>query len=98
MALTDDLDTGWPVVLLLYDCLFFGSLFVSWASLIAQMVKILPALQDTWVQSLGQEYPWRKECQPTPVFLPGKSHGQKSLFGYNPWGCKELDMTEILTH
>ena len=34
------------------------------------------------------------EWQPTPVFLPGKSHGQKSLVGYSPWGCIELDMTE----
>ena len=32
--------------------------------------------------------------QPTPVFLPGESNGQKSLAGYNPWGCKESDMTE----
>ena len=41
MALNDDLDTGCPVVLLLSDWLFFGSLFISWASLMAQMVKIL---------------------------------------------------------
>ena len=34
---------------------------------------------------------------PTPVFLPGKSHGQRSLVGYNPWDCKELDTTEQLT-
>ena len=34
--------------------------------------------------------------QPTPVFLPGKFHGQKSLVGYSPWGCKESDMTEQL--
>ena len=37
---------------------------------------------------------WRREWQSTPVFLPGKSHGQRSLVGYSPWGCKELDMTE----
>ena len=35
-------------------------------------------------------YTW----QPTPVFLPRKSHGQRSLVGYSPWGCKELDTTE----
>ena len=34
----------------------------------------------------------------TPVFLPGESHGQKSLVSYSPWGRKELDMTEQLTH
>ena len=36
--------------------------------------------------------------QPTPVFLPGKSHGQRRLVGYSPWGCKESDMTKQLTH
>ena len=47
------------------------------------------------VQSLGQEDPLEKEMA-TPVFLPGKFHGQKSLVGCSPWGCKELDMTERL--
>ena len=41
--------------------------------------------------------PWRKEWQPTPIFLPGESHTQRSLAGYSPRGCKELDMTERLT-
>ena len=44
---------------------------------------------DPWVRKI----PWRT-WQPTPVFLPGKSHGQRSLEGYSLWGCKELDMTE----
>ena len=39
-------------------------------------------------------HPWRKKWQPTPVFLPGEFHGQRSLVGYSPWGCKGLDMTE----
>ena len=47
------------------------------------------------VQSLGQEDPLGKEMA-TPVFLPGKFQGQKSLVGCSPWGCKELDMTERL--
>ena len=38
--------------------------------------------------------PWRSEWLATPVFLPGEFHGQKSLAGYTPWGCKELDTTE----
>ena len=42
--------------------------------------------------------PWRREWLPTPVFLPRKSHGERSLAGYSPWGGKELDMTEQLTH
>ena len=40
--------------------------------------------------------PWRRKCQPTPVVLPGKSHGQRSLVSYSPLGCKELYMTERL--
>ena len=43
---------------------------------------------------LSQEVPWRRKWQHTPVFLPGKFHGQKSVAGYSPWGCKESDMTE----
>ena len=37
--------------------------------------------------------PWRRKWLPIPVFMPGESHGQRNLVGYNPWGCKELDMT-----
>jgi len=58
-----------------------------WVSVVAQWYRIhLPVeeTQETWVQSLGQEFPWRKKWQPTPVFLPGKSHGQRSLEGYSP--------------
>ena len=69
---------------------------MSGASRVAQMVKHLPAMQETWVQSLGQEEPLEKEWQPTPVFWPGISHGQKSLVGYSPWGPMELDTTERL--
>ena len=39
---------------------------------------------------------WRRKWQPTPVFLPGKSHGLRNLVGYSPWGHKELDTTERL--
>ena len=42
--------------------------------------------------------PWRRKWLPTPVFLPGESHGQRSLVGYSPWGCKESDMTEAIQH
>ena len=38
-------------------------------------------------------FPWRRKRQPTPAFLPGKSHGQRSLLGYSPWGRKELETT-----
>ena len=42
---------------------------------------------DPWVRKV----PWRRAWQPTPVFLPGESHGQRSLAGYGPWGCTESD-------
>ena len=53
--------------------------------LVAQMVKNLPAMQETRVLSLGREDPWRRKWQSTLVFLPGEFHGQKSLAGYNLW-------------
>ena len=42
--------------------------------------------------------PWRRTWQPTPAFLPGEFHGQRSLAGYSPWGRKESDMTEATEH
>ena len=50
-------------------------------------------LTDPWVGRI----PWRKEWLPTPVFWPGEFHGQKSLAGYSPWGCKESEATEQLS-
>ena len=47
---------------------------------------------DPWVGKI----PWRRKWQPTPVFLPGESHGWRSLVGYSPWGRKESDTTERL--
>ena len=49
----------------------------------AQMVKNLPAMQDTWVRSLGREDPLEEEMATNPVFLPGESHGERSLAGYS---------------
>ena len=46
---------------------------------------------DPWVGKI----PWRRAGQPTPIILPGESHGQRSLVGYSSWGCKESDMTEV---
>ena len=62
------------------------------------MVKNLPAMQETQAHPWVGKVPWRRKWQPTPVFLLGKSHGQRSLVSYNPWGHKELDMIEQLTH
>ena len=64
------------------------------ASLVAQLVKNLPAVQETQVRSLGWEDPLEKEMATTPVSLPGKSHGQRSLVDCNPSGCKESGTTE----
>ena len=64
------------------------------ASLVAQIVKNLPTMQETWVQFLDQEDSLEKGWLPTPVFLPGESHGWRSLVSYIPWGHKELDTVE----
>ena len=63
---------------------------IIWASQVALVVKNPPARFDPWVRKI----PWRREWIPTPVFLPGKVHGQRSLVGYRPWGRKESDTTE----
>jgi len=70
------------------------------ASPSGSVVKNMPAvqeLQEVQVQSLDQEDPLagrRRKWQSPPVFLPGESHGQRSLGGYSPWGRKESDTTE----
>jgi len=56
------------------------------------------AMQEMWVQSLGQEDLWRKAWQPTPGFLPGKSHGQRSLVGYSPWDWKRLNTSTTVLY
>ena len=60
-----------------------------WAALVAQLVKNLPAMWDTWVWSLGWEDPLEKGKLPTPVFWPGEFRGL-----YSPWDRKESDTTE----
>ena len=64
----------------------------------ALVVKHLPANAgdvrrrfDPWVRKI----PWRRAWQPTPVFLPGEPHGQRSLVGYSPWGGTESDTTKV---
>ena len=63
----------------------------SCACLVAQLVKNLPAMRDTWVQFLGWEDPQRRERLPTPVFWPGEFHGLYL------WGHKDSDITEQLS-
>ena len=64
----------------------------SWASLVAQLVKNLPAVQETWVQPWVGKIPWRREQLPIPVFWPGEFHRL-----YSTWGLKESDTTEWLS-
>ena len=61
-------------------------------SLIAQLVKNLPAMQETWFEPWVGKITWGKKRLPTPVFWPEEFQGL-----YSPWGCKELDMTEGLS-
>ena len=53
-----------------------------------------PAMQENRGRSLGWEDPLKEAWQPTPVFLPGGLHGQRSLASYNPWGNKQSDTTQ----
>ena len=62
-----------------------------------QMVKNLPAMQENWVQSLGQEDSLEKGMATHSLFLPGEFHGQRSLAGYSLWGRKESYMNEQLS-
>ena len=70
--------------------------FMMGSSLVAQSVKSLTTMWETQVQSLGREIPWGRKWQPTPAFLPGEFHEQRSLGGYSLWGHKESDTTEWL--
>ena len=66
----------------------------NWASLVAQIAKNPPEMQRPGFSSLVGKIPWRRAWQPTPVFLPGEFHGQRSLVGYSPRDRKESGMTE----
>ena len=55
-------------------------------------------MQEMWVQSLGLEGPLEEGRATHSSILAGESHGQRSLVGYSPHGCKELDMTEVTEH
>ena len=63
----------------------------------AQTVKNLLAIQETGFDPWVGKIPCRRKWQPTPVFLPGESHSQRSLVGYSSWGQEELDRTELLS-
>ena len=68
----------------------------------ALVVKNLPVnardTRDVGLMPGSGRFPWKRVWQSIPVFLPGKSHRQRSLVGYSPWSHKELDMTELLNN
>ena len=67
------------------------------ASLVAQLVNGLLHCRWPGFDPRVGKIPWRRKWQPTPEFLPGEFHGQRTLVGYSPWGHKESGMTELLT-
>ena len=75
---------------------FIRVVLSAWASLMAQRLKCLPAMWETGFDPWVEKIPWRRKWQPTPVFLPGESHGRRSLVGYSPRGRKESNTTERL--
>ena len=70
----------------------------SQQKLVAQTVKNLPAVLETQIRSLGWEDPLEEGMATTPAFLPGESHEKRSLVGYSPWCCTELNTTEATSH
>ena len=70
-----------------------GSVFLFYSNLVDQTVRNLPAMWETRIDPWVGKMPWRRQWQPSPVFLPGEFHGQSSRAGYSPWGCKESDTT-----
>ena len=72
--------------------------YVYWLDFILSVLNVNSVFLNCSLLHLSEPfiYYWRRKWQPTPVFLPGKSHGLRILVGYSPWGRKELDMTERL--
>ena len=79
---------------LLILCLITRLSGILGVSPLAQRVEHLPAMQETGFDPWVRKIPWRRQWHPTPVLLPGKSHGWRSLVDYSPWNHKESDTTE----
>ena len=67
-------------------------------SLFIDRTQIIEIQKQGAEEKIAIHFGWRRKWQPIPVFLPGEFHGQRSLVGYSPWGCKESDMTDRFTH
>ena len=87
----------------LYKIAYFHSLILDLITLGASQVVLVvknpfantSRYKRHGFDSRGRKILWRRAWQPTPVFLPGESHGQRSQEDYSPWGCKESDKTEV---
>ena len=90
----------WPLVFFKTASLRFNSHSLQFTLLKCEVGILYPRIHvpdcrfDRWVRKV----PWRRAWQPTPIFLPGEFHGQRTLAGYSPWGHKESDMTEVTEH
>ena len=88
-----------PILWNLYFSQLYCEHFPVWLKLIEKLINNQGLISQTqglhpWVVKI----PWRRAWQPTPVFLPAESHGQRSLVGYSPWGHRESDTTEATEH
>ena len=75
------------------EVLLKGGRILIWGFPCGSLVKNLPANAGDMGSTPGQKDPLGKEWQPTPVFLSGEPHGERSLVCYSPWGCKKSDTT-----
>ena len=92
MSLSDKDSLHWSAKYLFRDVYWcFG--FPRWLSGKESICRCRRHSSDPWVGKI----PWSREWLPTPVFLPGKSHGQRSLVGYSPWGWEALDTAKWLS-
>ena len=95
------MNTGHPWMFSNYDFLWIYAQewdsWIKWASLVAWTVKNPPAVEETWLWSLGQKGSLEKGWLPIPIFLPGEFQGQRSLISSSPWDHIDFDRTEWLT-
>ena len=76
--------------LLKMSYIIFTTTQIDWGFPDGSEIKTLPTVQETQVHSLGGKIPQRRKWQATPIFLPGKSYGQRNLEGYSLWGHKRV--------
>ena len=88
------------LLLLLYLCQFLPFcplvfIFMFLGAPISGAYTLMSIISSPYIDPFITIFPWRRKWHPTPIFLPGKSHGQRSLAGYGPCGHEELEMTEV---